>query len=306
METRAPLLPVVGRALDSQEKFAAVRPLLNGSGGTEAAVLFINDHVEVVRIGDTTVVLVNQEHQIYTDYELPHLLTEMIGSLGQRERGLLVLEYFEPELFKNAGRIPGLRGIFKLSQKVWGYVSRRVQLAEKLASVAASASVPVAVLDIASTPEFEFHKRAPLWVSVAALTVGRIRTSRTLRNAAMLTAGYFGVMEVAEYAKKLIFEPHGVTPWDRVLFHIEDARRIISANLLRKVAANGHDIVMVVQPEVHNHRLKMLLTDSDFTSRALAVSKRYMYPLILAGLPFYGRVWTHDGTGWNHTYNIDL
>jgi hypothetical protein len=249
---------------------------------------FIQSKCEILQLNNCSIIMIDQDH---TDDRALNPFIESIGS-AKNTKAILV-EYFRPELLKNAQSFPILG---KLLEKLFDSqigVTYRTNISDKLADIAKLTNKVIAVSDIACNPQYFY-------------AYGGLSTSLVIANSFIpellpLTLAYstmWGVNRVQEFITHSgHFDINQIHQYEQILLDAEDARRVYTATGLQKLTQQYHSSVpnenriLMCFPKEHRMRITNYLMNSMQRS-----NKRQIYrflPLIKKTLRQYD---------WNTSY----
>ena len=247
-----------------------------GRVSAETLGTFLNEACEGIRIGNTDVVFVEQEHT--RNLELDPSLESLARASGTKA---ILVEYFEPELKANARNFPVLG---KLLEKVFnaeGGAGVKTNLSNKLAEIAKEVGKPIAVSDIANKAEYYFgYSLAPSGLLAASSVLP------ALLPVAITYTSMTGINRLHEFVtKKGHYDPEKIHQYEKILLDTEDARRVFAAMGIRQLVSEYQPKssepcrILACYPKAHSMRIANYLTDQGSFSRTERWAKQLLYRL---------------------------
>jgi hypothetical protein len=274
---------------------------------TQGFVEFVLQTLDCLRCGNSYVLFVNQDWHGFPG-ELHAVHQALIAA---KQTKVVVLEYFNPELHVNAGKVPLLGGV---AQWLWNrryyQDSDRIRYAKALEAACAKHGKPIAVSDIAHT----IHYSLNFYLSYLASIVGGCASLLNLlpdQRVALVPASLFlyhrldtGVRRLGKkIGRKLslggMFDPEHVHWYEKFFLDLEDARRILGTCGVRQLVseypsqdAEVPSYIVVNVPPAHGIRYAFNLLDPTRADRWARKVKQVVYALIPNISPTV-RMWTY-------------
>ncbi len=274
------------RALDSEETRRLVRTYIHG-----------------VQIGGVNTLVISQEY----DAKL-HIapLDAIIFALIKDQRSKPpMIEYFSPEIIKNAENIPLIGGWFAREFKKneaesdGGYVKAKYY--DELAAIAAKEGKDVVIGDVAN--RIRYYTSSLVWTVGTSLIGGLINPWFGLIN-----AFYYSLSDLYRLFTDSGQFDRATMHWYEIFdIHQEDGRRMYIAQSLRQLAVENQPqrigriqelpIQLVVYPPAHALRISRYLHPKNQVERVMRIIKLLVYRASgIFGLDFSIRQFHHDAS----------
>lgn len=291
--------------VESKSKFLSLDELISSaesdfSNQINSGLLSIDDIQEFIRkkvigvkINGVNVISIDFEH---SDEEINPVAQAYLKSPSTR---VIVVEYFYPEIKKNAERI----GLLSLMNNIGGYYSDRIVYSKKISDICREANKPVAVTDIANKASYisfrEFFRNSPqyfklMWEmsGVYPELINSLYTPITLTNIAWI----LGIV-LAYKTGKGIFNKEKISGFEKFFLDFEQARRLYAAKGIEQLTKEYPPLsqpgkndpqIIAFYPQAHGIRISDYLINP---SRGLDKAKDIVYKLFGPGLDFSVRQW---------------
>lgn len=248
----------------------------SGEVSTNTLREFLDEKCEGVRIGNTDVIFISQDHTRIL--EMDPDLESLVGAPGTK---VILVEYFEPELVANARNFPVLGALLEQVFKEGGGAGVKTVLSNKLAEIAKKKGKPIAVADIANKAEYYFGYSLAPGGLIAASNI-----FPALLPVAITYSTMYGVNRIHEFiTKKGHFDPDKIHKYEKMLLDTEDARRVFVAMGARQLASEyeprGSEPcrVLACYPKAHVMRIADYLTNQETLSKMSRTAKQLLYRL---------------------------
>jgi len=265
---------------------------------------FVNDHVRIVRMGNTDITIIDQEHDEHKG-ELNPLLT---AYLTHQRTKTAVVEYFMPELQRNASKTPEF--VKKNIISVDGIIDEgRGSMFMDIAEIMKINGKSVSCVDIANKLSYESYyalMKGKALPAFAAL-IPQIPLSpidRLLLSTIMPLVSWSGD-SVLEMLGKGIYDKQKISLLENLALSMEDGRRVYAAAGLKVLAQdynkeyptqnmnqqdnNNHPQIIVVYPRAHATRIANYMTSESTFTKAAKSAKQFLY--YLPGLDYSYRTY---------------
>lgn len=237
---------------------------------------FLKEKCEGVRIGNTDVIFVEQDH--IRNLELDPSLESLVRASGTKA---ILVEYFEPELEANARNFPVLGKLLEKVFKAVGGAGVKITLSNKIAEIAKETGKPIAVSDIANKAEYYYGY---------SLGPGGLMATSSILPALLPVAitytSMYGINALHEFiTKKGHFDPGRIHQYEKVLLGTEDARRVFASMGIHQLAEEyqprGTEScrILACYPKVHAMRIVNYLVNPDLSSKVSRSAKKLLYRL---------------------------
>ncbi len=256
---------------------------------------FIKQAIDCLQCGNCYVIFVNLDWHNFSGYI--HPLHEAF--IASQYTKVVMLEYFNPELFVNAERVPLLG---KLARWLWSrkyyQESDRIRFAKVLERACVKYEKPVTVTDIAHNTNYSFNFYLSYLVSFVMIGASLFHLLPNYRVALLLASCFLyhrldtGLRRLGKrLGRKLslggAFDPEHVHWYEKFFLDLEDARRVLGAagirQLVREYTDNEQDTpayIIVNLPPAHGIRYASVLLDAtraDVWARSI---KQTVYGLL--------------------------
>lgn len=281
------------RRVSSNDLFESMTDVIKTGGvSSETLERFLEEKCEGVRIGNTDVVFVSQDH--VRNLVLDPALESLASAPGTKA---ILVEYFDPELKANAKNFPILGEFLEQVFQASGGGRVKTSLSNKIAEIARKTGKPIAVADIANKPEYYYgYSLAPGGLIAAS------NMFPTLLPVAITYSAMYGVNRIHEFiTKRGHFDPNKIHKYEKMLLDTEDARRVFVAMGVRQLASEyqPRDVepsrILACYPKAHAMRIADYLTNQDTFSKMSKTAKQLLYRLYPA-LDISVRQYQHKGT----------
>ena len=251
--------------------------------------------IDCLQCDNCFVIFVNLDWHNFSDYI--HPLHEAF--IASQYTNVVMLEYFNPELFVNAERVPLLG---KLARWLWSrkyyQESDRIRFAKALERACVKYEKPVTVTDIAHNTNYSFNFYLSYLVSFVMIGASLFHLLPNYRVALLLASCFLyhrldtGLRRLGKrLGRKLslggAFDPEHVHWYEKFFLDLEDARRVLGAagirQLVREYTDNEQDTpayIIVNLPPAHGIRYASVLLDAtraDVWARSI---KQAVYGLL--------------------------
>ncbi len=300
-------LALVQRALTEFFDPAYHRDRAGNPRETQGFAEFVLQTVDCLRCGNSCVLFINQDWHGFAG-ELHPVHEALIQSTQTK---VVALEYFNPELYVNAGKVP-LVG--RVAQWLWKrryyQESDRMRYAKALETACAKHGKPLAVTDIAHTTYYSLN----FYLSYLASIVGGSASLLNLlpdHRAVLVPASLFlyhrldtGVRRLGKkVGKKLslggMFDPEHVHWYEKFFLDLEDGRRVLGTSGIRQLVseypgkdAEAPSYIVVNVPPAHGIRYALNLLDPTRADMWARKVKQVLYGLVPNISPTV-RTWTY-------------
>lgn len=250
---------------------------------------FVNDHVRIVQVGNTEITIVDQEHDEYKS-ELSPVLQAYLNSPRTQTA---VVEYFMPELLKNAANVPAIgnkayQEMKKLNQE--GQGSMFMEIAE----IMKKNGKTVTCVDIANKLSYELYYALMKgqflpFISSLIPQIPYSLADRVLLSSVLPMVSWAADSVLESYGKG-IYDKQRVSWWENLIMSMEDGRRIYAAKGLENIAKdfNGqyptqnrleNNQIVVIYPKAHSNRIVDYMTSSSILKKGIRKAKQFLYYL---------------------------
>lgn len=250
----------------------------------------MKDHVRVVRVGNADVTIVDQEHDEHKG-QIDPVLQAYLDSPSTKTA---VVEYFMPELQRNAPKLPefvnkSIGSIEDLTKE--GRGSMFMDIAE----IMKKDGKTVSCVDIANKLSYEIYyalMKGQALPAVASL-IPQIPLSPVdrLLLASVLPLVFWGGDELLETGGKGIYNKQKISLLENLALSMEDGRRIYAAKGLKSLAQDynkeypvsnagqENPQIVVVYPRAHAIRIADYMTSDSLVTKAAKTAKQFLYYL---------------------------
>ncbi|MBI4973631.1 hypothetical protein HZC27_03415 [Candidatus Roizmanbacteria bacterium] len=252
---------------------------------------FVKEHVRVVRVADTDVTIIDQEHDEYKG-EINPILQAYLES---KRTKTAVVEYFLPELSRNAPHLP------KVVKKIMGdpieelpTKDTRANLFMDIAEVMKKCGKTVTCVDIANKLSYELYhllmKGQSLTMILSLIPQIPFSIADRLFLSTIAPLASLGGDEILEKSDKGIYDKQKIS-WDENLYiSMEDGRRIYAAKALKKLGEDytkeypmkdesSRPQIIIVYPRAHALRIADYMTSKSLFTQAAQSAKQFLYYL---------------------------
>ncbi|GAC1645405.1 MAG: hypothetical protein NVS4B12_11410 [Ktedonobacteraceae bacterium] len=276
-------------------------------GETQGFTEFVLQTLDYLKCGNSYVIFVNQDWHGFSD-KLHPVHEALIAS---KRTKVVALEYFNPELYVNAGKVPLLGRLARwLWDKKYYQESDRIRYSKALERACEKHGKPIAVADIAHTTYYSLN----FYLSYFASIVGGSASLLNLlpdHKAALIPALLFlyhrldtGIRRLGKkIGRKLslggMFDPECVHWYEKFFLDLEDARRILGTSGARQLVseypskdAEAPSYILIYVPPAHGIRYAVNLLDPTRADTWARKVKQVLYGLVPAISPTV-RTWTY-------------
>ena len=256
---------------------------------------YIGRTVDCLQYGNSYVIFINIDWHDFSGNI--HPVQEAF--IASRLTRIVMLEYFNPELFVHAANVPLLGNMARwLWNRNYYQESERIRYAKALERACVKYKKPVAVTDIAHTTNYSLNFYLSYLVSFVA-GVASLFNLLPDHHAALLLAGCFlyhrldtGMRRLGKkLGKKLslggAFDPEYIHWYEKFFLDLEDGRRVLGASGIRQLVSEyaGQEketpsYIVVNLPPAHGIRYAFTLLDvtrADIWARKI---KQVLYRLV--------------------------
>ncbi len=276
-------------------------------GETQGYTEFVLQTLDYLKCGNSYVIFVNQDWHGFSGKF--HPVHEAL--IASKRTKVVALEYFNPELYVNAGKVPLLG---RLARWLWDrryyQESDRIRYAKALERACEKHGKPIAVADIAHTTYYSLN----FYLSYLASIVGGSASLLNLlpdHKAALVPALLFlyhrldtGIRRLGKkIGRKLslggMFDPECVHWYEKFFLDLEDGRRILGTSGARQLVseypskdAEAPSYILIHVPPAHGIRYAVNLLDSTRADTWARKVKQVLYGLVPTISPTV-RTWTY-------------
>lgn len=248
----------------------------SGKVSTDNLRQFLDKKSEGVKIGNTDVIFVSQDHT--GNLKMDPALESLAGAPGTKA---ILVEYFEPELMANARNFPVLGKFLEQVFKAIGGPGVKTVLSNKLAEIAKEKGKPIAVADIANKAEYYYgYSLFPSGLITAPIIFP------TLLPITLTYSSMYGINRIHEFiTKKGHFDPDKIHEYEKILLDTEDARRVFVAMGTRQLASEYQPRglepcrILACYPKAHAMRIVDYLTNQGTLSKVSRRAKQLLYKI---------------------------
>lgn len=229
---------------------------------------YLKTSCRTLKIGTTDVIIANEEHR--ENARLHPALEAIAGAKGTKA---ILVEYFSPELQRNAANFPIFGKILEKRSKKLKNMQFKTGVSNQLAEIAKENDKPIAVADIANGPQYYYgYSLVPLTVFEASMSYYPLLATVTIP---------YIINRVQEYSSAGHFDPKKIHGYEKILLDTEDARRIFTAEGIEQLASEyPGSRILSAYPKGHAMRISNYLTNTEPTTRATKAVKKQLYRFI--------------------------
>ncbi len=274
---------------------------------TQGWTEFVLQSLDYLKCGNSYVIFVNQDWHGFSGTF--HPVHEAL--LASKRTKVVALEYFNPELYVNAGKVPLLGRLARwLWDKRYYQQSDRICYAKALERACEKYGKPIAVADIAHTPYYSLHFYLCYLVAIVGGSASLLNLLPD-HKAALVPALLFlyhrldtGMRRLGKkIGRKLslggMFDPACVHWYETFFLDLEDGRRILGTCGARQLVseypskdAEAPSYILIHVPPAHGIRYARNLLDPTRTARWGRKVKQVLYGLLPTLSPTV-RTWTY-------------
>lgn len=250
--------------------------LQTGDVSKKTLMEFLDQKCISVRRGSTDIIFFLQEHT--RDFELDPALQLVAGAQGTKA---ILVEYFQPELEANAKNFPIIGEFLSQAFNSDEQSKLRTAISSKLSELAKEKGKIIVVADIANKLEYFLD-----YSFIPGALMGASAICPTLLPLALMNFSMYFVNRLQQFITLGgHFDEKEIHQYEKLLFDIEDARRLFVAMGLQQVSEEYQPIgsgpcrILASYPEVHAMRIANYLIDEKSFARLSKKVKQSLYRL---------------------------
>lgn len=281
---------------------------------------------EIINLPSSSFIFIDYDSSFHNrNDELPD---EIIHLIEDKNIHTIVPEYFSPKIDKSFRSIPLIGN--RLADTYWNENSvqyndliSRCVVSKKICDLAASHGKNIAVMDIANNP-ISYTVNMALHTGIVPTKIARdIATILGQNygldsNQLMLASTLAAPLGMIPFAIKTyllsnnlgIFDRDTISKFEKFVYDIEDARRVIIAKSLVKIDSISKDestepTILYVLPKAHRIRIAKMITERNKPTSNLNF-KFNLYKSTLLGVHPAIEYWNYQEDNWRLTHKIPV